>query len=459
MMGSQDDRQDQFFYQFRLEDHVPEDHLLRRIDAVLDLSGLREHLAPFYSHTGRPSIDPELLIRMLIVGYCYGIRSERQLCEEVGLNLAYRWFCRLSIEDAVPDHSTFSKTRHGRFRESEALRYVFEQVVDRCMAEDLVGGVGFAVDASVVRADASRQTFMDRDDDDDWPRPSGGSRPVKEYLAVLDAGAEPAKRISLTDPQARWTAALDAPAFFAYSDNVLCDVKAGIILDVEATPAHRTSEVNSTKTMIDRVEARFELKPEHLDADTAYGSADFLGWLVEEKQILPHIPVIDHAGRKPGQFSPKDFTFDETADCYHYQNSKQLLPRRRNFKKPRARVSKDDTILYRASAPECRVCPLKSRCCPADPARKIRRSIHEPARELARSLYKTPEYAQGRRDRKKVEMLFGHMKRILKLTRLRLRGITGAHDEFLMAATTQNLRRMAMWLSTGPPGHSIGAPA
>jgi len=459
MMGSQDDHQDRLFYNFRLEDHVPEDHLLRRIDAVLDLSGLREHLAPYYSHTGRPSIDPELLIRMLIVGYCYGIRSERQLCEEVRLNLAYRWFCRLSIEDAVPDHSTFSRTRHGRFRESEALRYVFEQVVERCMAEDLVGGVGFAVDASVVRADASRQTFMDRDDDDDWPRPSGGSRPVKEYLSVLDAGAEPAKRISLTDPQARWTAALDAPAFFAYSDNVLADVKAGIILDVEATPAHRTSEVNSTKTMIDRVEARFELKPEHLDADTAYGSADFLGWLVEEKAILPHIPVWDHVGRQPGQFARKDFAWDEAADCYRCPNGKELRRRRRNFKKLRSDVTKAGTIIYRASQLECRDCPLKPRCCPKAPARKIHRSIHEPARDLARSLYTTAGYAQSRRDRKKVEMLFGHMKRILKLTRLRLRGITGAADEFLMAATTQNLRRMAMWLSTGPPGHSVRVPA
>ncbi len=459
MMGSQDDRQDQFFYHFRLEDHVPGDHLLRRIDAVLDLSGLREHLAPYYSHTGRPSIDPELLIRMLIVGYCYGIRSERQLCEEVGLNLAYRWFCRLSLEDKVPDHSTFSKTRHGRFRESEALRYVFEQVVARCMAAGLVGGVGFAVDASVVRADASRQTFMDRDDDDDWPRPSGGSRPVKEYLAVLDAGSEPAKRISRTDPQARWTAALDAPAFFAYSDNVLADVKAGIILDVEATPAYRPAEVASTKTMIDRVEARFAMKPEHLDADTAYGSAAFLGWLVDEKEILPHIPVWDHVGRKPGRFARTDFTWDEAADCYHCPGGKELRRNRRRLKKPRSGITKDGTIIYRASHFDCRACALKPRCCPSDPARKVRRSIHEPARELARSLYKTEGYAQSRRDRKKVEMLFGHMKRILKLTRLRLRGITGAQDEFLMAATTQNLRRMAMWLSTGPPGHRISAPA
>jgi len=147
MMGRDEKDQGQFFYAFNLEDHIPKDHLLRRIDHFLDLSGLHDHLAPYYSHTGRPSIDPELMMRMLIVGYCYGIRSERQLCEEVKLNLAYRWFCRLSIEDTVPEHSTFSKNRHGRFRDADALRFVFEQVLERCISEGLVGGEGFAVDA------------------------------------------------------------------------------------------------------------------------------------------------------------------------------------------------------------------------------------------------------------------------------------------------------------------------
>jgi len=207
------------------------------------------------------------------------------------------------------------------------------------------------------------------------------------------------------------------PAFFAYSDNVLADVKAGIMVDVEATPAHRSSKVNSTKTMI------------------------------------------DHAGRKPGRFAREDLTRDEAADCYRCPNGKELRHQRRNFTSPRSGISKDDTMIYRASQRDCQDCPLKQRCCPSEPARKVRRSIHEPARELARSLCKTPGYAQSRRDRKKVEMLFGHMKRILKLTRLRLRGITGAQDEFIMAATTQNLRRMAMWLSTGPPGHSLSVPA
>ena len=162
MMGSSDTPQKPFFYAFNLDDAVPQDHLLRSIDRFLDLSDLRQHLAPYYSHTGRPSVDPELMIRMLLIGYCLGIRSERRLCEEVKLNLAYRWFCRLSIEDKVPDHSTFSKNRHGRFREAEAFRFVFEQVLERCINAGLVSGEGFAVDASVVKADASRQRHQRR---------------------------------------------------------------------------------------------------------------------------------------------------------------------------------------------------------------------------------------------------------------------------------------------------------
>ncbi len=161
MMGQQSGLQERLFYEFRLDDWVPVDHLLRKIDAVLDLSGLRHELAPFYSHTGRPSIDPELMIRMLLVGYCYGLRSERRLCDETHLNLAYRWFCRLGLEGAVPDHSTFSKNRHGRFRESALFRRLFEQVVARCMRAGLVGGEGFAIDASVIEADASSGRKVD----------------------------------------------------------------------------------------------------------------------------------------------------------------------------------------------------------------------------------------------------------------------------------------------------------
>src|ERR1051325_6333022 len=157
MMGERRVRQDALFYEFSLEGHVPERHLLRSIDRFVELDGLRQELAPFYSQMGRPSVDPRLLIRMLIVGYCFGIRSGRRLCEEVQLNLAYRWFCRLGLEDQVPDHLTCSKNRHGRFRDSDTLRFVFEQVLERCVREGLVGGEGFAIDARLVKADANRQ--------------------------------------------------------------------------------------------------------------------------------------------------------------------------------------------------------------------------------------------------------------------------------------------------------------
>src|SRR5881396_2562777 len=180
MMGERTVAQEQLFYGFSLERHVPADHLLRSIDRFVDLSELREELRPFYSDTGRPSIDPELMIRMLIIGYTHGIRSERRLCEEVHLNLGYRWFCRLGLDGAVPDHSTFSKNRHGRFRESDLLRKVFETTVQRCIAEDLVGGEGFAVDASMIKADANRQRSVPGGE---WQTPEAATHAVREYLA------------------------------------------------------------------------------------------------------------------------------------------------------------------------------------------------------------------------------------------------------------------------------------
>jgi transposase len=192
MMGRQTSDQSQLFYLLNLERRIPAGHLLRRINPVVTriLVELRAGLAPFYSDIGRPSIDPELMIRMLIVGYCYGIRFERRLCEELELRLAYRWFCRLDLDDKVPDHSTFSVNRHGRFRDSDILRQVFEAVVRACMNADLVKGEGFAVDASVLEGNASRYHGK-APDEIEWAEPERQSRAVKEYLAGLDVDAQP----------------------------------------------------------------------------------------------------------------------------------------------------------------------------------------------------------------------------------------------------------------------------
>jgi len=451
MMGRNDKPQKPLFYAFNLNDLVPQDHLLRHIDRFLDLSGLHQQLAPYYSHTGRPSIDPELMIRMLLIGYCLGIRSERQLCEEVKLNLAYRWFCRLSIEDQVPDHSTFSKNRHGRFREAEALRLVFEKVLQSCIDAGLVGGEGFAVDASVVEADASR--LRHHDDDDDW---GGGSPAIRDYLDGLTEDGElpikPPRKVSQTDPQARWIAVRGNRPFYAYSANYLADTDAGIIVDVEATPAYRTQEVQSARTMIERVEDRFAIKTKKLIGDTAYGSAELLNWMVNEKDIEPHVPVWEKSRRTDGTFSRSDFDFDEEADHYTCPNGKRLVRYQRRFTQPRSGIDKDNTIRYYARHLDCEACPLKEQCCPNASRRKIPRSVYESARDVARQIARTPAYQQTSRQRKQVEMLFAHMKRILKVDRLRLRGLKGAQDEFLLTATAQNLRRMAKYLGVGPPG-------
>jgi transposase len=458
MMGEKSGAQSPLFYQFNLDDAIPADHLLRKIDAVLDLSGLRAALAPFYSHTGRPSIDPELMIRMLLIGYCYGIRSERRLCEEVQLNLAYRWFCRLGIEDAVPDHSTFSKTRHGRFRDADILRHVFETTVETCMAKGLVGGEGFATDASIIRADANRQNHIDGGDDHDWTDGAGGggpSRAVREYLAGLDPEAAPPKEISLSDPTSRLTAAVGRPAFFGWCTNYLIDVKHAVIMDVAATPALRTAEVSATKAMIDRVEDRYGMKPKRLIGDTAYGTAEMLAWMVAQKNIEPHVPVWDKGERDDGTFGRSDFAFDADANIYTCPAGKPLKQFNRNYTTARSGVNKAGFCIYRARETDCRACPLKQQCCPGQPHRKVLRSVHEAARDVARAINATPQYQQSRRERKKVEMLFAHLKRILKLDRLRLRGPSGAHDEFTLAAAAQNLRKLAKLVA--PPGPTMVA--
>jgi transposase len=447
MMGRQTGDQSQLFYMFNLERRVPVSHLLRRINPVVTriLGELREKLAPFYSEIGRPSIDPELMIRMLIVGYCYGIRFERRLCEEVELHLAYRWFCRLDLDDRVPDHSTFSVNRHGRFRASDILRHVFEAVVQSCMDAGLVKGEGFAVDASVIEADASRYHGK-VPDEVDWSSPQRQTRAVKEYLAALDVDAQPnpyrkpPKVISLSDPCSAWTAKANKRVQFGYGLNYLIDIANAIIVDVEATPARTYDEVAATKTMITRTEQRLGLKAKRLVADTAYGTGKFLGWLIEAG-ITPHIPVWDKSSRDDGTFLRTDFTFDN--DLYVCPAGKLLTTT--------GSVGADHVLRYLARKRDCQVCPLKPRCCPNTPSRKIVRDINEQARDHARALMATPEFAKSRDERKKVEMRFAHLKTHHRFERMRLRGLSGARDEFHLAAIVQNLKTLASQLRQPPP--------
>src|ERR1700726_1440657 len=370
MMGRLEQDQGQLFYSFCLEEVVPDDHQVRAIASVLDLSWVYGELSPHYPALGRPSVDPVLMIRMLILGYAFGLRSERALCREVKVNLAYRWFCGLSIEDKIPDHSAFCRARNERFRDSELFRHVFERVVKDCMAAGLVGGEGFAVDASLIVADANKQRSIPGTE---WKKTclaETASRATREYLATLDDAAFGAasdvtpKFVSPSDPAAQWTGAMRGPAFFAYADNYLIDVKFGIIVDVEASRAIRQAEVRVSKTMIERTEQRFDIKPEWLAADTAYGSGANLNWLVNEAKIAPHIPVIDKSKREDGTFSREDFRFDKERDIYICPAGKALTTT--------GHIGPDHAIRYQASMPDCRACALKTKCCPNMPSRRDR---------------------------------------------------------------------------------------
>src|ERR1700730_13317973 len=460
MMGRREDGQGQFFYSFDLDKVVPPDHLVRQIDGVLDLGWVHKELARYYSHTGRPSIDPVLMIRRLIVGYVFAIRSERRLGPEGQANLAYRWCCQLGVEDRVPDHSVFCRTRRERFRESNALRRVFEGVVAKCIAAGLVGGEGFSIDASLIRADVDKMKRVPGNQPIAWPRAEEASRAVREYLAALDGAGndeetgvdggsndggtkgKPPKEVSLTDPQAAWVARKNTDPFFAYDANYLIDNKAGIIVDAEGTRANRIDEIAITTTMIERVKERFDLRPQRLAGDTVDGAVRLPKWLVGS-HIAPHIPVWDKSARSDGTFSRAEFVFDRSRNIYICPNGKLLHTK--------GTVIDGSTLPQRASNPNSPGSSFKIQCCPHAPARLIPRDLHEDVRDVARALAKTEAFEQSRRERKKVEMQFAHMKRIFKLDRLRLRGLSGVKDEVLLTATAQNLRRLVKFLCRPPP--------
>lgn len=323
-------------------------------------------------------------------------------------------------------------------------------MVEACIAADLVGGEGFAVDASLIAADANKQRSMPGSEWQKTRDPKTASRAVKDYLATLDDAAFGAasevtpKFVSPSDPAAQWTGAMRGPAFFAYADNYLIDVKFGVIMDVEASRAIRQAEVGAEKTMVERTEARFNIKPKWLAADTAYGSGPNLNWLVKDKDIAPHIPVIDKSKRADGTFSREDFRFDKELNVY-------VCPAGKLLTTTGTVIDDGETLRYLASTSDCRDCPLKVRCCPKASSRRVPRSIYEEARDVARALANTEAFEQSRRDRKRIEMLFAHLKRILKLGRLRLRGPCGAQDEFTLAAIAQNLRRLAKLVVRPPP--------
>jgi hypothetical protein len=329
------------------------------------------------------------------------------------------------------------------------LRHLFEKTMARCIADGLVSGQRLAADASLIEADAKKQNSTPKED---WNvsaiNPSDAPRAVKENLDVLDdvafgAASEVEPKFAFhSDPANQWTAARKGPAFVAYFTNYLIDTDHNVIVDVEGPRSIRQAEVCSVRTMLDRIKAQHDIDPEHLIANSAYGSGPMLGWLVD-RDIKPHIPVLNKAGRTDGTWSRADFEWDPENNQYICPEGEPLKQFRRNYSDPNRGSTGKGVAKYLALKHTCQACPSKMKCCPKADARKITREEHEDARQVARDIAKSKQYKVSLRVRKKVEMLFAHLKRILGLGRLRLRGLCGANDEFLLAATAQNLRKLA----------------
>ena len=419
-----------------IEMMLPRDHLLRLVYRLLDLAKLRAALAPHYSPRGRPSVDPELLIRMALIGRIYAITSERRLCEEVRYNLAYRWFCRLPAGAAVPHHSTFSKNRHGRFRDAGVFRLLFENTVQRCIAAGLVSTKDAAIDASFVAADASWQRKM-RDED-----LAGAAlpRPVREWLADRAIAPEPAAgsrrsapaEVSRTDPAAAWSART-VRGRFGYALNILMDAPNGVALDVAASPARFAAEVDAGRDMLARTAERFGYRPKRVAADTAYGSAAFLAF-VRDQGAIPHIPVLERSEQARGKFPRAAFTYDRERDRYACPAGKGLG---HGGFDPRtgARV-------YIARETDCRPCTLRQQCT-SGRLRRVTRMADEDVRDMARAEMQTGLYKRSMRLRRGVERLFADAKAKRGLARLHLRGIRGAEEEFQLTAAVSNLLLLA----------------
>jgi len=456
MMGHHT-RSESLFYYFRLEDHVPEDHLLRLIDKHVDFGFVRDRLKQHYSDTGRPSIDPELLLRILLIGYLYGITSERRLVEEVGMHLAYRWFTGLEFDQEVPHHSTFSKNRHGRFQEANLFRELFEAIVARCVEVNLVTGKHLSVDGTQVPANAGVKSRVTREA---FTEAAQVNRTAREYLEEIaaqnpipetsTAGSEATlaqnllaklpEKLSTTDPDATWSAK-HGLAVLAYYDHYLIDNESCIVLGVEATPARFSAETAAAKQMITAAKTRFGLQPVSLGADKGYGSAEFVDWLWSQG-VAPHIPLIDRKKQTKNAFTRDDFTYLPDQNAYQCPEGK-LLPYV-GLNRP------SQQHIYRATQAQCGPCPAKNKCTTA-PLKKIGVSWYEAARDRARALVDTPAFLHSRRARSKVEALFSELKQRIGLSRLKLRRVRHASEQFLLAATAQNLKRMVRFLAKSPP--------
>ena len=440
MMGH-DARSEGLFSYFCLQDQVPETHLLRLIGKHVRFAFVRERLRNSYSENGRPSIDPELLLRILLLDYLYGITSERKLVEELRMHLAWRWFTGLGFDQEIPHHSTFSKNRHGRFQESKLFEELFEQIVRQCVDVGLVQGKHLSVDGSFVEANAAKESRIPRQQ---LAEAAQVNQTVRQYLVELeeqnplDEPVHQQDQVSTTDPDSTYATKGGTPARLGYYDNYLIDNPSCVIVGVQATAARMSQETVAAQDMLTRFAQWQGGEPSSIAADATYGNGEFLQWLLD-RGITPYMRTRDSALRKnnPG-YGPERFTYLPESNSYRCPAGEQL-----NYVGLNVR---NRAHAYIGSVKRCGACFQKAQCT-SGRYKYLAIHVHEPARQRARELANTPEFAHAQRQRKKVEALFAELKNLIGLRRLRLRRLRFVREQFFLAAAAQNIKRLVRFLS------------
>ena len=438
MLGKQRKEQDLFCY-IQPENMVPQDHILRRIKEEIDFHFIDKLTEPLYSNRGRPSVDPQVLVRMLLIGYLYGINGERRLCQEVHLNIAYRWFCDLSLEDKVPDHSTFSKNRHGRFEGTHLFREMFYQIVEQTIAKGLVRGKHLSTDASLIAADAAMSSLEEIvppiDHESYWNNLEAESKtPTKEVQQKKPKKSINQTHRSKTDPDAQVASRWGSKKKLSYSDNILMDNESRVILDVEVTSPSSTEEVVSSVYMVKRSIFRYDFNTEDVGADSAYARGEAVSGFMEAgiKIYAPRMKNIPDSCK--GIFGKEKFIESEDG-CLICPNGKRLN-KISNKSKPRL-------LKYSSTKKKCNGCPLKEQCT-RGAYRTVSLHIDQEALDWAAHLRQSKGYGISQKMRKRIEHLFGEAKEQMGLRRARRRGIKNMEEQCLMTALVQNIKRIVL---------------
>lgn len=447
MQGKKEFNQ-RIYYNINLDSLVPDDHFLKRLESLISFDFVRDITRSYYSHTGKPSIDPVVLVKMLLVGYLFDIRSERKLVEEITLNLAYRWYIGYDLDEQIPDHSIFSKAR-VRFGKKLFVD-IFEKILLKCIELGLVSSEGVLIDSTIVRANASDNSMIEigLSPEQYWKRLDGKDRPKKKlsgarYTGEVDVNKmgkrrRDINRLSLrkkstTDPDATITRKSGAGSHLSYKAHIATDTN-GIITAVSASPSV-SHDIGSVPILIESHE-RMLGTPSWVAADTKYGSEECLKYL-QDKNIKTAIRP-ETKTSKPGYFSKNKFIYDRAKDCYVCPNGKLLKRRSKNY--PQNRIS------YNSNKKDCNLCPLKGKCISGGSFRTV--SHYDSLCYFkAKSWY---DSGYGRVMQKLrgtiLEGIMGQAKTYHGMSRARFRGLNKVEIQFLLTATALNLKKMVKML-------------